>query len=269
MSVALVIGATGQQGGATARHLLSRDWQVRALVRDPESPAARRLAGAELAVGDLGDPASLKRAMRGVDAVFSMQALAYEPETLKAEVRQGMLVADVALDTGVGHLVYSSVGGAERRTGIEHFESKAAIESYIRALGLPATILRPVFFMDNLLHYADAAGERVMELPVLPDRPMQLIATDDIGRIAAHVIDHRDHYLGVELEIAGDELTFAEVAQIYEKVTGVPTRLLPLPIEERLFEWFAESGYQADLAELRDHFPGLLTFQDWLGGQVR
>lgn len=72
MSVALVIGATGQQGGATARHLLSRGWQVRALVRDPESPAARRLAGAELAVGDLGDAASLERAMRGVDAVFSM-----------------------------------------------------------------------------------------------------------------------------------------------------------------------------------------------------
>ncbi|WP_461012762.1 NmrA family NAD(P)-binding protein [Streptosporangium sandarakinum] len=160
------------------------------------------------------------------------------------------------------------LAGAERRTGIEHFESKAAIESYIRALGLPATILRPVFFMDNLLHYADAAGERVMELPVLPDRPMQLIATDDIGRIAAHVIDHRDDYLGRELEIAGDELTFSQVAGIYEKLTGVPTHLVPLPVEGRMFEWFAESGYQADLAELRDHFPGLLTFQNWLGGQV-
>jgi uncharacterized protein YbjT (DUF2867 family) len=179
-----------------------------------------------------------------------------------------MLVADVALDAGVEHLVYSSVGGAERRTGIEHFESKAAIESYIRALGLPATILRPVFFMDNLLHYADAAGERVMELPVLPDRPMQMIATDDIGRIAAHVIDHRDDYLGAELEIAGDELTFSEVAAIYEKVTGVATRLVALPVEGRMFEWFAETGYQADLAKLRGHFPSLPTFQDWLGGQL-
>ncbi|MDF5756883.1 NmrA/HSCARG family protein [Spongiactinospora sp. TRM90649] len=273
MSVALVIGATGQQGGATARHLLRRGWQVRALVRDPSSPAAARLTGAELVVGDLDDPASLERAMRGADAVFSMQALAYEPETLKAEVRQGMRVADVALDAEVGHLVYSSVGGAERHTGIEHFESKAAIEAYIRALGLPATILRPVFFMDNLLHYADAdadaGGERLMELPVLPYRPMQLIATDDIGRIAAQVIDHRDDYLGVELEIAGDELTFAEVAGIYERVTGVPTRLVPLPLKERLFEWFAESGYHADLAKLRKDFPGLLTFQDWLGEQVR
>ncbi|MEU6740841.1 NmrA family NAD(P)-binding protein [Streptosporangium sandarakinum] len=151
----------------------------------------------------------------------------------------------------------------------QHTEPKAAIESYIRALGLPATILRPVFFMDNLLHYADVAGEREMELPVLPDLPMQLIATDDIGRIAAHVIDHRDDYLGRELEIAGDELTFSQVAGIYEKITGVPTRLVPLPVEGRMFEWFAESGYQADLAELRDRFPGLLTFQDRLGGQVR
>lgn len=268
MSTALVIGATGRQGGATARHLLSRGWRVRALVRDPGSPAAQRLTDAEPVVGDLEDPASLERAMRGVDAVFSMQALAYEPETLKAEVRQGMHVADAALDTGVRHLVYSSVGGAERRTGIEYFESKAAIESYIRALAVPATILRPVFFMDNLLHYAGAEDERVMELPVLPDRPMQLIATDDIGRIAAYVIDHRDDYLGAEIEIAGDELTFAEVAAIYGKVTGVPTRLEPLPIEERLFEWFADSGYQADLVKLREDFAGLLTFQDWLGDQV-
>ncbi|WP_268959548.1 NmrA family NAD(P)-binding protein [Nonomuraea antri] len=123
--------------------------------------------------------------------------------------------------------------------------------------------------MDNLLHYADARGERVMELPVLPDRPMQFIATDDIGRIAAEVIDHRDDYLGAELEIAADELTFTEVAATYEKVTGVPTRLVPLPVEERLFEWFAESGYQADLAGLRERFPGLLTFHDWLAQRVR
>jgi uncharacterized protein YbjT (DUF2867 family) len=266
--LALVIGATGQQGSATARHLLQLGWQVRALVRDPQSPKARRLTGAELVAGDLDDPASLATAMRGVDAVFSMQALAYEPETLKTEIRQGMHVADAVLDAGVGHLVYSSAGGAERRTGIEHFESKAAIEVYIRTLGLPATILRPVFFMDNLLHYAEADAERVMQLPVLPGKPMQVIATDDIGRIAAHVIDHRDDYLGAEIEIAGDELTFPEVAEIYEKVTGVPTRFVPLPIEERMFEWFAESGYQADLADLHDHFPGLLTFEDWLPEQL-
>ncbi|WP_255268191.1 NmrA family NAD(P)-binding protein [Actinomadura madurae] len=102
------------------------------------------------------------------------------------EVRQGQAaVADAAKATGVKHLVYNSVGGAERHAGIDHFESKAEIERHILALDLPATVLRPVFFMNNLLHYADAEGERLMSLPVKTDKPMQLIASDDIGYIAA------------------------------------------------------------------------------------
>ncbi|WP_067480000.1 NmrA/HSCARG family protein [Actinomadura hibisca] len=262
----LVTGATGNQGGATARALLQRGWAVRALVRAPGGPAAQdlRKLGAELVQGDLEDPASLRRAAAGVHGVFSVQPLAYEPETLAAEVRQGKAVADAAAEAGVQHLVYSSVGGAERGTGIDHFESKAEIEAHIRTLALPTTILRPVFFMNNLLHYADATGERVMELPVLPDRPMQLIASDDIGRIAATAFDEPAGFLGTELEIAGDELSFARVAEIYQRVSGVPTRLVPLPIEERMFEWFAEDGYRADVSALRKRFPELLTFEEFL-----
>ncbi|MGI5171362.1 NmrA/HSCARG family protein [Spirillospora sp. CA-253888] len=262
----LVTGATGNQGGATARALVERGWTVRALVRTPDSPAAQdlRALGVELVRGDLNDAASLREATAGAYGVFSVQPLAYEPETLAAEVRQGKAVADAAAGADVRHLVYSSVGGAERRTGIDHFESKAEIEAHIRALGLPATILRPVFFMDNLLHYADAEGERVMELPVLPDRPVQMIATADIGRIAAAAFDEPAGFLDAELEIAGDELPFARVAEIYQEASGVPTRLIPLPIEERMFEWFAEEGYEADLAALRERFPGLLTFEEFL-----
>ncbi|MBA8957556.1 uncharacterized protein YbjT (DUF2867 family) [Actinomadura namibiensis] len=229
-------------------------------------PAARELEGlgVTLVAGDLDDAGSLRRALEGAHGVFSVQPLAYEPETLAAEVRRGVAVADAARDAGVRHLVYSSVGGAERGTGIGHFESKAEIERHVRALGLPATILRPVFFMDNLLHYADATGERVMELPVLPDRPMQMIASDDIGRIAAAAFAAPAEFVGAELEIAGDEPSFARVAEIYHRVTGVPTRLVPLPIEERMFEWFAEDGYRADLGALRGRFPGLLTFEGFL-----
>ncbi|MEV5897417.1 NmrA/HSCARG family protein [Nonomuraea fuscirosea] len=264
--VVLVTGATGNQGGATARQLLARGWTVRALVRDPAKPAARALRGqgAELVHGDLDDRDSLRVAMRGVCGVFSVQALAYEPETLAAEVRQGKAVADIARDSGVTHLVYSSVGGAERETGIDHFASKAEIERHILALSAPATILRPAFFMNNLLHYADAVGERLLALPVKPDKPMQLIATDDIGVFAADAFDDPGHFLGRQLELAGDELTFPEVAEIYERVTGTPTRFEALPIEERMFEWFAEEGYQADIAALRRRHPDLLTFERFL-----
>lgn len=268
--IILVLGGTGNQGGATARELLSRGWSVRALVRDPDKPEAQALKelGAVLVRGDLEDVASLRAAAEGVYGIFSVQALAYEPETLAAEVRHGKAVADVAKEAGVTHFVYSSVGGAERGTGIDHFESKAEIERHIKALGLPATILRPVFFMNNLLHFADAQGERVMSLPVKPDKPMQFIASDDIGAFAADAFDRPAEFIGREIELAGDEITFPQVAEVYERITGTPSRLEPTPIEERMFEWFAEEGYQADIPALRELHPGLLTFEQFLAQRL-
>ncbi|MFF2539278.1 NmrA/HSCARG family protein [Streptomyces cyaneofuscatus] len=268
--IILVLGGTGNQGGATARELLSRGWSVRALVRDPDKPEAQALKelGAVLVRGDLEDVASLRAAAEGVYGIFSVQALAYEPETLAAEVRHGKAVADVAKEAGVTHFVYSSVGGAERGTGIDHFESKAEIERHIKALGLPATILRPVFFMNNLLHFADVEGERVMSLPVEPDKPMQFIASDDIGVFAADAFDRPAEFIGREIELAGDEITFPQVAEVYERITGTPSRLEAMPIEERMFEWFAEEGYQADIPALRELHPGLLTFEQFLAQRL-
>src|SRR5436305_2172481 len=148
----LVFGATGQQGGAVASHLLKDGWKVRALVRNLGSEKAQALGqqGIELVQGDLNQPSSLQEAMKGVYGVFSVQTFMADGGTL-AETRQGKAVADAAQEAGVRHLVYSSVGGAERKTGVAHFESKWQIEEHIRTLGLPATILRPVFFMSNLL----------------------------------------------------------------------------------------------------------------------
>ncbi|MGW0231358.1 NmrA/HSCARG family protein [Actinopolymorpha singaporensis] len=270
----LVTGATGNQGGAAARALLERGWSVRAYVRDPAKPAARALAdlGAELATGDLDDPDALRAAMTGVHGVFSVQPLATSAEQLAAEVRQGESVADLAAQSGVAHLVYSSVGGAERHTGVDHFETKAEVERHIARLGLPATVLRPVYFMNNLLYFDVADGERVVNLPLRPDRPLQLVAADDIGWFAADDIgwfaadafDHPDSYLGRQLELAGDQLTLPEIAAAFEQVTGVPTRYHAAPITSRMYEWFAESGYQADIAALRERHPDMLTFTDFL-----
>ncbi|SDR98243.1 NmrA/HSCARG family protein [Actinopolymorpha singaporensis] len=262
----LVTGATGNQGGAAARALLERGWSVRAYVRDPAKPAARALAdlGAELATGDLDDPDALRAAMTGVHGVFSVQPLATSAEQLAAEVRQGESVADLAAQSGVAHLVYSSVGGAERHTGVDHFETKAEVERHIARLGLPATVLRPVYFMNNLLYFDVADGERVVNLPLRPDRPLQLVAADDIGWFAADAFDHPDSYLGRQLELAGDQLTLPEIAAAFEQVTGVPTRYHAEPITSRMYEWFAESGYQADIAALRERHPDMLTFTDFL-----
>ncbi|MEV5543148.1 NmrA/HSCARG family protein [Saccharopolyspora shandongensis] len=269
---ALVTGATGNQGGATARHLLARGWTVRALVRDPGKPAARELrdAGAVLIRGNLDDADSLRAAMAGADAVYSVQALAWDEAGLAAEVRQGTTVADVALETGVSHLVYSSVGGAERDSGIAHFESKFAIEEHIRRIGVPATVLRPVFFMTNLVSTTGDAGEQVLSLPLAPTTSLQMIAPDDIGYFAATALDDPQRYLGRQLEIAGDEPTMQQVAETIQRVTGTPTRYEPRPFEgrDRMFEWFEESGYRADIPALRQQHPGLQTLEEFLRRQA-
>src|SRR5262249_38335797 len=181
--IVLVAGATGRQGGAVIRHLLPKGWKVRALTRNPRADAALALErqGVEVAQGDLEDRASLERAARGVYRVYSVQD--FWSIGTKREVEQGKNLADAAKKAGVGHFVYSSVGGAERHSGIDHWESKWQIENHIRGLGLPATILRPVAFMEN--YYVDQVEIGILKGklmdPIRPDKPYQTIAADDIG----------------------------------------------------------------------------------------
>lgn len=272
----LVIGGTGQQGGATARHLLDRGWAVRVLVRDPDKPAAQALAskGAALVRGDLDDPASFAAAFAGVYGVFSVQTA--DHVGVEGETRQGKAVADAAREANVAHLVYSSVGGAERDSGIPHFDSKWQVEQHIRKLGLPATILRPVFFMDNFRSFLGPRlidGSLISRLPIHPDTRLQLIAVDDIGRFAADAFAQPETYLGAELEIAGDELTGPQIAAVFQSAAGVPAQFIEQPIEEirsfssdaaTMFEWFNTGGYAADIAALRVRQPELLTLAAWL-----
>src|SRR4051794_32966439 len=142
----LVIGVTGQQGSAMARQLLAKSaaegLHVRGLVRDLDKPAAKafQAQGVELVVGDLDDRASLDKAVKGAYGVYSVQTVVGLPEV---EIQQGNDLADAAKAAGVQHFIYASVGGADRNTGNPHFDSKWKIEEHIRAIGLPATILRP------------------------------------------------------------------------------------------------------------------------------
>ena len=132
--VVLVTGATGRQGGAAIRHMSSKGWRLRALTRDPDSHAARELArrGIEVLRGDLENPASLERAVQGAYGVYSVQD--YWSVGARREVEQGTNLANVAKKAGVRHFVYSSVGGAERNSGIDHWESKwKNRETYPRA----------------------------------------------------------------------------------------------------------------------------------------
>lgn len=279
----LVIGATGQQGGAAARALLERGWQVRALIRDPAAAAAQALreAGASLVSGDLDDPASLRAAMTGAHGVFLVLTMMTGPRVsldgVSAEVRRGGAVARLAAGAGVTHLVYSSIHGADGRTGIPHVDSKGEIERAIWAAGVPATILRPVFFMDNfaaLTRPVLSGGELTVSLALRPDTPLGMIAARDIGVFAAIAFGQRSRFLGRQVEIAGDLLTGLQIAETFGRAAGVSARFQQVPIEQvrafdpevaKMFAWLDTRAQRPpDLAALRADHPGLLTLQDWL-----
>jgi uncharacterized protein YbjT (DUF2867 family) len=275
----LVTGATGKQGGAVARHLLAGGWRVRAVTRDPSKPSATALAdlGAEVVQGDLRDEASMTNAVSGAYGVYGVQD-SWEHGT-ESEVEQGKLLADVVKAAGVEHFVYSSVGGAERGTGIPHFESKWEIEEYIRGLKLKATtVLRPVFFMENLLSpdNREAILGGTLALSVHPDTRLQMIAVDDIGAFVAIAFDRPDECIGKAVELAGDEMTMSEYAEHLTAAVGRPVAFTESPpLEEMrsinedwaiMCEWFIEHGYEADIAELRRLYPPLKNFDTWLKG---
>lgn len=274
----LIAGATGRQGGAVIRHMLAKGWRLRALTRDPSSSAAIGLArqGLEVVQGDLEDPGSLERATRGVYGIYSVQD--FWAVGARREVQQGKNLANAAKKAGVGHFVYSSVGGAERNSGIDHWESKWEVEKHIRNLGLPATMLRPAAFMEN--YYIDQVEIGILKGklmdPIRADKRYQTVATDDIGAFAALAFERPRDFIGLALEIAGSELTNPEAAQVFSRVLGKMVKFQRLPMlmvrlvlgKEfyQMFRWFNDAGFKADIAGLRRQYPEvhLQTLEEWL-----
>jgi uncharacterized protein YbjT (DUF2867 family) len=272
----LVTGATGKQGGHLVRELLGRGHSVRALTRKPQSPAAAALAerGVTIVTGDFEDQESLERAARGVDAAFAM-ATPFEIGE-KAETREGINVVHAAAAEGVPHLVYSSVAGADRATGIPHFDSKYEVEKEIRRSDVPFTIVAPVFFMENYLAdwmaAALANGSIAMALPAT--RRLQQVALADLARFTALVIERRESFLGRRMDVASDELTGVTAAAAISEASGRHVEYTALPIDTvrqwdedqaRMLEWFDRVGYDADIVGLRSLYPEVdwHSFSEW------
>jgi uncharacterized protein YbjT (DUF2867 family) len=280
--IILVTGATGNQGGATARHLIADGSRVRALVRNPSSTAATTLAqaGVEVVLGDLDNPASVESAMQDVYGVFSVQRSQFPGQTdftVEDEIRQGILLADLAKSLGIKHFVYTSVGGVERNTEITSWKSKWVIEKHIRALGLPATFLRPVAFMENFVGPLYGVQTGKLSTFVEPDTETQVIAVDDIGAFAALVFRERDEYLGQAFELAGDSISFSQIAAAFGRFLNrqidcvqihleVLQQQQPALAKEFLAsrEFAARGGWHANIVDLRYRLPSLKSFDQWL-----
>lgn len=275
----VITGATGQQGGATARELLKAGHRVRAVTRKPDGDAAKALAalGAEVVKGDLDDAASLQKAFAGAWGVFAVQNT-WEAGVEKEEV-QGVRAAEVAKAAGVKHFVYASVGSAHRRTGIPHFDNKARVEAKVRQLGFPSfVILRPVFFMENLAGpwfkpYIDQGN---LAVGIKPGTKLQMIAVADIGKYGKLAFEKHAELNGKALDIAGDELTMPQTAEIIGKAAGKPVTHFQVPIEDVrkasedfaiMLEWFDAVGYDADIAGNAKAYGVRPTpFAEWVRG---
>jgi len=277
-STIAVFAATGSQGGAVTDALLAHGVTVRALLRDITSDKARALAerGAELAKIDVHDARSLASALEGVDAFWFMTTPpgGMQDADTEGETAQGIALADAAVAAKVPHIVFSSVGGADRDSHVPHFDSKRLVEQHLATLGVRTTIIRPVFFTDNFRWFAPTIedGALVLRLPFPDGITLQMIAARDVGAIAARALLDPEA-VPDELEIAGDALTGSEIAAAFAAKTGMPAHYEALPLSvmdgqgdmQAMFRWFAETpAYQADLEQVRHIAPDTWTLAEWL-----
>jgi uncharacterized protein YbjT (DUF2867 family) len=268
----LVVGGTGHQGGAAARHLLKDGWKVRALVRDPDKPASQALAkaGCELAKGDLLDPASLYQALDGCHGAYLMTT----PREVgpDGEAQEGFDFVDACSHAGIEHLVFSSVIGADREDGATYQMPKHRIEAHIAEMGMHATIWRPVTFLENFLGQKEVITSGHLRAPVEADVVRQFIAVDDIGKFVALAFREHDRFVGVTAEIASDEMTMPQVAEVFSLVLDVPVvfeQIDPLPgmTTVRRPAPGETPPRRADLDSLRDLVPDLWTVERWVRAQ--
>ncbi|KAL4731754.1 hypothetical protein ACLX1H_000736 [Fusarium chlamydosporum] len=295
----LVTGATGKQGGAVINALLAKDssdFLLLAATRNKESASARKLAAKSnrirLIEGDLDSIPALFHAAKQaagtvpIWGVYSVQLSMGKGVTLEGEVRQGKGLVDESIKAGIKHFVYSSVdrGGDEKSwtdaTVVPHFKTKFQIEHHLRdstANGkspMSWTILRPTAFMENLEPVFATKVFLTMVRDTLKDKPLQWVATEDIGYFAAEAFTSPDAWSNKAISITGDELTFAQLSEAFEHATGGPAgttfgilgKALKVGVKELgiMVNWFRDEGYGADLAKVRQLNPGAKTMEQWV-----
>ncbi len=248
-------------------------------MRDASVFAAIALAnaGVEVFEGSFDDPEAIRRAMAGVHGVYSVL-----PNGLPEhdEVRHGTSIADAAVAAGVEHLVYSSGASVgEIPTGVARFDAKPRIEAHVRGLGIGATIVRPMVFMETLVQpdYGLDKGKFVFFLR--PDQSMQLVAVDDIGKLVGAIFGDRTRFADATVKLASDTVTGTDLAKAFSRAAGRPIAYARFPAEVLAakpdlahMSRSIDAGPLADhvdLALMRELDPDLLPFPVWLAGPGR
>jgi uncharacterized protein YbjT (DUF2867 family) len=267
----LVCGATGRFAALTDL-LIGRGHRVLAGTRRPDSAAAQRLRkrGAQIVRVDFDDAATLQHSAAHADAIVAAgTAHAASPA---ADVRHGRAIVAAAAATGLDHLIYLTVAGAEHHTGVPILDSKHEVEQYLRSTDVPHTIVAPAYFMDNLWNPWNAAALAAgrMPSPLSRSRPLQQVPITDVLDFTAHVLQTAQP-TGERIEIASDEVTAEHAAEIVSQLTGRPVAVAEPPAKQPnpLFTWLERIGTTVDIPALRRRYPdiGWHTFADWASTQ--
>lgn len=282
----LVTGATGAQGGAVAQVLLSRGHRVRALTRDPQSPAAQFLSrnGTRVLRGDFDKPRTIADAASGADAVYIM-GTPFERGP-GAEIQQTITTIDAVLGAEVGHIVYSSVASARENTGVPHFESKAAVEHHLDRLQVPHTVVAPTAFLSDLtgspfwegVHPGSWDGIRdgayAFALP--PEMPLQMVSLTDLGQFVQLIIENPTRFDRSRIEIASVEVSGAEIATLLSAALNRSVRYQQVPLEVlgqiagedavKMTKFLQQGGYAVDIPTLHARYPEIQwqNVQNWI-----
>ena len=230
----LVAGASGLLGSAIADRLLYAGWPVRVLTREPSRVAPLVARGAIVTIGDLTDRASLDRAMAGATHVVTTANAFMTPgrdAVQRVDVEGNRHLIDAARTARVRQFVFTSAWLTDAYLRIDYFAAKRNTEAYLRASGVPYTILRPAAFMEI---WAMIVGEPVLKTGATRifgrgTNRINFVAIDDVADIAVRTLDRPDA-INTEVDVFGPEnLSLLEVVAVFERIKGAPARKRHLP----------------------------------------
>jgi len=278
----VVTGATGRQGGAVARRLLSAGFPVRALVREPSAAAARslELAGAELRRGSFDDADSLRAAMRGAYGLFSMQN--WWQAGSVGEFLQAKRQLEAATAEGVEEVVYSSAA-VPAGEGIPHAETKAIIEALVRESYPDAAIVRGVWYIEGLRPAAFDRVRATFSFVTAPDQPHIWVSVDDIGRFAVRAFTDPAAFAGRDVTLASAASTGTEMADAFGRALGEPLRYEQVTGERfdaamaeitpsgtynrelhRIYSYIRDVNFTVDWRQMDAVLPERHTLESWI-----
>jgi uncharacterized protein YbjT (DUF2867 family) len=303
-----VFGATGAQGGGLVRAITNdpnSKFSVRAVTRDIASDKAKELAalGAEVVQGDLGDPASVLKALQGAYGAYFVTFFwaHFSPEQEKKEIE---LFAKAAKEAGIQHAIWSTLEDTRKlvplsddrmptlmeKYKVPHFDSKGESDHFFTDAGVPVTFLHTSFYWDNFIYFGAGPkrgddGKLALTLPI-GDAKMAGIAAEDIGRCAYGVFKKGKEMIGKRIGIAGEHLTGNEMAVALSKALGEPVvynkipaavyRSFGFPGAEDLGNMFqVYDEFEKEMNELRDVKqskeinPELQNLGQWLAANAK